>query len=116
MRARALVLAVALAGGCRGGTHILGYECVDTGTELDLQAAIDTRDTVLLCKGAVITLSGPVSLKQGLTLETVDEPTATADMATILLGPNFPAGVGVAVSSGGSDIQIRAVRFDGNRR
>jgi hypothetical protein len=116
LRARALVLAVALAGGCRGGTHILGYECVDTGTELDLQAAIDTRDTVLLCKGAVITLSGPVSLKQGLMLETVDEPTDVADMATILLGPNFPVGVGVAVSSGGSDIQIRAVRFDGNRR
>jgi hypothetical protein len=116
LRARALVLTVALAAGCRGGTHILGYECVDTGTELDLQAAIDTRDTVLLCKSAVITLSGPVSLKQGLTLETVDEPTDAADMATILLGPNFPVGVGVAVSSGGSDITIRAVRFDGNRR
>jgi hypothetical protein len=114
--ALSLLVAVALAGGCRGGTHIIGYECVDTGTEQDLQAAIDTRDTVLLCAGAVITLSGPVSLKQGLVLETVDEPTNATDMATILLGPNFPAGVGVAVSSGGSDIQIRAVRFDGNRR
>jgi hypothetical protein len=110
------VFVVALAGGCRGGTHILGYECVDTGTEQDLQAAIDTRDTVLLCKGALITLSGPVTLKQGLTLETVDAPTDAADMATILLGPDFPAGVNVAVASGGSDIQIRAVRFDGNRR
>ena len=109
-------LAAAVAGACRGGTHILGFECVDTGTDVDLQAAIDTRDTVLLCARAVFTLSAPVTLKQGVTLETAGPPADAADYATILLGRDFPAQITVAVRGSGSDIHVSAVRFDGNRR
>jgi hypothetical protein len=108
--------AAALTGGCEGATHYIGIECVDTGSDKDLQAAIATRSTVLLCPGAVIKMTGPVTLTQGLTLETAGAPTDPTKMATILLGDDFPAGVNVAVASGGSDITIRAVRFDGNRK
>jgi len=107
---------VGLGAGCRGDTYYLGTDCLGSGTEKDLQQAIDTRATVVLCRGALITLSNTISLPQGLTLLTDGMPTDASQMATILIGPDFPAQVGPAVASSGSDIRILAVRFDGNRR
>jgi hypothetical protein len=110
-------LATLVLGGCRGGTYYLGTDCLASGTGDDLQAAIDTRQTVVLCQRAVITLeTNPITLRQGLTLLTDGTPTDPTAMATILLGPTFPAQISVAVRGSGSDITIEAVRFDGNRR
>jgi hypothetical protein len=105
-----------LGAGCRGDTYYLGTDCLGSGTEKDLQGAIDTRATVVLCQGALITLSNTISLPQGLTLLTDGLPTDASEMATILIGPDFPGQLGPAVGSAGSDIRILAVRFDGNRR
>jgi hypothetical protein len=116
---RALVAVAALValGACRGGTYYLGIDCLASGTGDDLQNAIDTRETVVLCQRAVITLeTNAIKLRQGRTLMTDGAPTDPAAMATIRLGPNFPAQITVAVRSSGSDITIKAVLFDGNRR
>jgi hypothetical protein len=113
--ASALALGLGL-GGCRGGTYFLGTDCIASGTGADLQAAIDARQTVVLCQRAVITLeTDPITLRQGLTLLTDGMPTDPTAMATIRLGPTFPEQITVAVRGSGSDITIEAVRFDGNR-
>ncbi|HET6284176.1 MAG TPA: right-handed parallel beta-helix repeat-containing protein [Polyangia bacterium] len=101
--------------GCTGQTYSLGTDCIPSGTEKELQAAIDTRKQVLLCQGAVMTLNAPVVLRQGTTLETIHRPVATADMAHIVLGADF-AGNRSAVVGSGSDIHVAHVHFDGNRR
>ena len=71
--------------------------------------------TVLLCPGAQITLDLPLSLVGGLRLLTAGHPTDPNQMATIQLGPSFPPSTRTIETSGG-DVQISAVRFDGNRR
>jgi hypothetical protein len=106
----------ACAGACRGGTYYLGTDCLGTGTGKALQDAIDSRQTVVLCRRAVITLEDTVTLRQGLTLMTDGMPTDPAEMATILLGPKLPEQITVALRGSGSDIHIMAVFFDGNRR
>jgi hypothetical protein len=119
LRRRALALALAALGaaGCRGGTYFLGTDCLASGTGDDLQAAIDSRQTVVLCQRAVITLeTNAIKLRQGRTLLTDGLPTDPTQMATIRLGPMFPAQITVAVRGSGSNITIEAVRFDGNRR
>jgi hypothetical protein len=113
----AVALLAAGAGACRGGTYFLGTDCLASGTGDDLQAAIDSRQTVVLCRRALITLeTNPITLRQGLTMLTDGKPTDPAEMATIRLGPTFPAQTSVAVRGSGSNISITAVRFDGNRR
>jgi hypothetical protein len=110
------VLCAALAAGaCRGGTYYLGTDCLGTGTGKALQDAIDSRQTVVLCRRAVITLDDTVTLRQGLTLMTDGMPTDPAEMATIRLGPKLPEQITVALRGSGSDIHIMAVFFDGNR-
>jgi hypothetical protein len=116
-RALALILTVAaLAGGCRGETQYIGTECVPSGTADDLQRALDVQSTVLLCPHALITLDKSVTLYGGLTMMTAGAPTKPEDMATIMLGPDYPDGMGTAVRGAGRDIHISSVRFDGNRR
>ncbi|HEY0707750.1 MAG TPA: hypothetical protein VGG33_13185, partial [Polyangia bacterium] len=66
--------------GCSGTTHSLGTSCLPSGTERELQAAIDSQERVLLCPRAVITLNAPVVLRQGLTLETAHRPLVAADL------------------------------------
>jgi len=108
--------ALALAA-CTHDTQIIGTACVASGTGDDLQAAIDTSSTVMLCPGAVITLvTAPLTLRQGLTLLTAGAPTEASEMATIRLGPDFPAGISAAVRGAGSDIHVSSIIFDGNRR
>ena len=108
-------LAAALAS-CHGDTLFIGTDCLASGTGAELQAAIDTRKTVLLCERAEITLSKLLVLRQGLTLFTVGHPTDATKMATIRLGPDFPIQSSGAVRGSGSDIHLESVRFDGNRR
>ncbi len=109
-------LALGLLGACRGGTYFLGTDCLASGTGDDLQNAIDTRQTVVLCQRAIITLeTNPITLPQGLTLLTDELPTDPAAMATIRLGKTFPEQISVAIRGSGSNITIKAVRFDGNR-
>jgi hypothetical protein len=113
----AVVLAIfAALGGCTGETQYIGTKCVPTGTAADLQAALDVQSTVLLCPRAVITLEKSVTLYGGLTLMTAGAPTDPTEMATILIGPDYPAGMGTAVRGAGKDIHVSSVRFDGNRR
>jgi hypothetical protein len=109
------IAALAVAG-CRGDTLYIGTDCLPSGTGASLAAAIAAQKTVLLCPRAEITLDGPVVLQQGLTLMTAGLPTNPKEMATIRLGPNYPMQGGPGVRGSGSDIHIRAVRFDGNRR
>jgi hypothetical protein len=110
------LLALGSLSGCHGDTYFLGTDCLASGTGTDLQHAIDARRTVVLCQRAVITLeTGSITLGQGLTLLTDGTPTDPAAMATIRLGDDFPEQLGVAVRGSGSDITIKAVRFDGNR-
>jgi parallel beta-helix repeat protein len=99
---------------CNGTTHSLGTSCLPSGTERELQAAIDSQERVLLCPRAVITLSAAVVLRQGLTLETVHRPPVAADLATITVSPSF-VGDDPLVGSG-SNIEIAFLRIDGNRR
>jgi hypothetical protein len=113
--APALLAALALVA-CANSVERIGTDCVPSGTDQDLQAAIDHRATVLLCPRAEMMLSAPLILRQGTTLETAGAPSAAADMATVRLSPAFPSQSGAAIVSSGSDITLRAVRFDGNRR
>jgi hypothetical protein len=99
---------------CDGGVHYIGADCVPTGTDVELQTAVDRRDEVLLCSRAVFTLSAPLVLRQGVSLETTGRPTDARDMATVRLGADFPAQSTAAIVSSGSDIHLNAVRFDGN--
>ncbi len=99
---------------CDGSVHYIGADCVPTGTDVELQAALDRRDEVLLCSRAVITLSAPLVLRQGVSLETTGRPSDPREMATVRLGADFPAQSTAAVVSSGSDIHLNAVRFDGN--
>jgi hypothetical protein len=110
-----VVVLLALVPACQGDTHLIGTDCLATGTGAELQARIDTRKTVLLCPRADIVLSERLVLRQGLTLMTAGRPTDPLQMATIRLGPDFPKASG-AVRGSGSDIHVVAVRFDGNRR
>jgi Right handed beta helix region len=112
----AIGLLAALAGGCKGETHYIGTECVPSGTADDLQKVLDVQSTVLLCQRAVISLDKSITVYGGLTLLTAGAPTDPAAMATIILGPDYPDGMGTAVRGAGRDIHISAVRFDGNRR
>jgi hypothetical protein len=112
---RALVLVLLLAS-CANPIERIGTDCVPSGTDRELQAAIDRRATVLLCPRAELTLNAPLILRQGTTLETAGLPHAPADMATVRVSPAFPSQTGAAIVSSGSDITLRAVRFDGNRR
>lgn len=113
---RRLAVAAALVlAGCNGSTYSLGTDCIPSGTERELQAALDSREQVLLCQGAIMTLNASIVLRQGRTLETIHRPSAPAEMATIILGSEFPGNRSPVVGSG-SDIQIANVRFDGNRR
>jgi hypothetical protein len=121
-RTRSVLVAAAcatgawLAAGCHGTTHYIGTDCIGSGVGADLQTAIDQRKTVLLCPGAQITLAKPLLLRQGLTLVTADQPTEPAQMATLILGPDFPPQGRAAIAGSGGDIHLAAVRFDGNRR
>jgi hypothetical protein len=115
-RLAALVLAAGLAGGCKAATQYIGTECVASGTAADLQAVLDVQSTVLLCPRALITLEKSVTIYGGTTMLTAGSPTDPAEMATIMLGPDYPAGMGTGVRGAGRDIHVSAVRFDGNRR
>jgi hypothetical protein len=114
-----LALGVVL-GGCRGDTYTIGTNCVGSGSGEALQQAIDATmngpsKTVLLCPRAEIVLDVTLSLAGGLRLLTAGLPTDPAQMATIRLAPTFPPTTRTIETSGG-DIQLEAVRFDGNRR
>ena len=115
-RLAALVLAAALACGCRAATQYIGTECVASGTADDLQAALDVQSTVLLCPRALITLDKSVTIYGGTTMLTAGAPTDPAEMATIMLGSSYPEGMGTGVRGAGRDIHVSAVRFDGNRK
>jgi hypothetical protein len=116
-RTRALLLTLTTLGGagCLGGDFSLGIDCLLSGTGRELQAALDTQSRVLLCQRAVFTLDAVVILRANQTLETVRRPSQPADMATIILGPEF-ANDSFGVGAPASNITIRSVRFDGNRR
>jgi hypothetical protein len=111
-----LALAVALAGGCKASTQFIGTECVASGTSDDLQTVLDAQGTVLLCPRAVIMLDKSVTLYGGTTLLTAGAPTDPTEMATIVLGPDYPEGMGTGVRGAGRDIHVSAIHFDGNRR
>ncbi len=113
---RAVPLVALLLAACANPIAHIGTDCVPSGTDRELQAAIDQRATVLLCPRAEVTLYAPLILRQGTTLETAGLPDAPADMATVRVSPTFPSPSGAAIVSSGSDITLRAVRFDGNRR
>jgi hypothetical protein len=115
-RLAALALAAALAGGCRAATQYIGTECVASGTADDLQAVLNVQRTVLLCPRAVITLDKSVTIYGGTTLLTAGTPTEPTEMATIMLGPDYPQGMGTGLRGAGRDIEVSHVRFDGNRR
>jgi hypothetical protein len=102
--------------GCTDGVRYIGADCVPTGTDRDLQAALDQRSTVLLCPRAVITLGAPLVLRAGASLQTAGLPTDPAQMATVRLAATFPGQGGAGVVSAGSDVHLAAVHFDGNRR
>ena len=113
-------LGVALAclggcAGCLGGNYSLGFNCLASGTDVELQAAIDAQAEVLLCPRAMFTLAAPVRLHGGSTLATFERPSDPAEMATILLGPAF-VGQNIGVGGVASNITIASVRVDGNRR
>jgi len=116
LKARLLVLALVAAGGCKAATQYIGTECVASGTADDLQAVLDVQRTVLLCPRALITLDKSVTIYGGTTMLTAGTPTDPTEMATIMLGANYPAGMGTGLRGAGRDIHISAVRFDGNRR
>ncbi len=97
------------------GTDSVGTDCLASGTDRELQAAIDQRATVILCPSAVFTLEAPLILRQGTTLKT-EGRLGSDDKATVRLAPGFPVQSGAAISSSGSDITILDVLFDGNRR
>lgn len=111
----AVIAAVVPLIACTGPTHSLGTSCLPSGTEVELQDAIDSQSRVLLCPRAVITLSAPVVLRQGLTIETAHRPQVAADLATIVLGPGYLRDDSAIIGSG-SNIHIASLRFDGNRR
>jgi hypothetical protein len=102
--------------GCDGGVRYIGADCVPSGTDRELQAALDQRSVVLLCPRALFTLAAPLVLRQGVSLQTAGLPRDVDDMATVKLGPTFESQGGPAVVGSGSDIHLAAVRFDGNRR
>ena len=101
---------------CANPVVSIGADCVPSGTDRDLQAAIDQRATVLLCPRAELTLNAPLILRQGTTLRTAGLPTDPTEMATVRVSATFPSPSGAAIVSSGSDIHLTAVRFDGNRR
>jgi hypothetical protein len=109
------LLAATLAA-CANPIVPIGTDCLPSGTDRELQAAIDQRATVALCPRAVITLAAPLILRQGTTLQTAGVPGTGDDMATVRIAPGFASASGAAIVSSGSDITLRAVRFDGNRR
>lgn len=119
----AVVLASLCAGaGCRGDNYSLGYNCLPTGTDKELQNAINSQQEVLLCPRATFLLSSPVILRNGTTLATFERPTDPDEMATIKLAEGFTGqhiGIG-AVPAPPSvsihDVTIASIRFDGNRR
>jgi hypothetical protein len=115
-RLTALALAAVLAGGCKASTQYIGTECVASGTADDLQAVLDVQRTVLLCPRATITLDKSVTIYGGTTMLTAGAPTDPMEMATIMLGPDYPEGMGTGLRGAGRDIHVSAVRFDGNRR
>jgi hypothetical protein len=101
---------------CANPVVSIGTDCLPSGTDRELQAVIDQRATVVLCPRAEVTLNAPLILRQGTALETAGLPINPAEMATIRISPTFPSPSGAAIVSSGSDIRLRAVRFDGNRR
>jgi hypothetical protein len=105
-----------LALGCTDGVRYIGADCVPSGTDVELQAALDQRSTVLLCPRAVITLAAPLVLPDGASLQTAGLPTDAAEMATVRLTATLPGPGGAGVVSAGSDVHLAALRFDGNRR
>jgi hypothetical protein len=115
-RLHTLALAAAGLAGCTAGTRYIGTKCVPTGTADDLQAALNVQTTVLLCPGAVITLDKSITIYGGTTMLTAGAPTDPSMMATIIMGADYPDGMGTAVRGAGRDIHVQAVRFDGNRR
>ena len=100
--------------GCLGGNYSLGFNCIASGTDVELQAAIDAQSEVLLCPRATFLLSAPVHLHAGSTLATFERPTDPAEMATIKLGGAF-TGQTVGIAGVASNITIASVRVDGNR-
>jgi hypothetical protein len=111
-----LLAAAALGAGCHGSTKYIGTACVGSGTAEDLQAVLDVQKMVLLCPGAVITLDKSVTLNNGVTIMTAGAPTDTTKMATIMLGPDYPDGMGPGVRTSGRGINVSYIKFDGNRR
>jgi hypothetical protein len=105
-----------LALGCDGAVRYIGTDCVPSGTDRELQAAVDQRSTVLLCPRALFTLAAPLVLRPGVSLQTAGLPSAADDMATVKLAATFQSQGGAAVVGSGNDIHLAAVRFDGNRR
>ncbi len=101
---------------CANPVVSIGTDCLPSGTDQELQAAIDRRATVTLCPRAEVTLNAPLILRQGTTLGTAGMPVSPAEMATVRVSPTFPSPSGAAIVSSGSDIRLLAVRFDGNRR
>jgi hypothetical protein len=116
MRCRLAPLGALLLAGCHGSTHLIGADCLPSGTDVELQAAVDGGGTVFLCPRATFTLAAPLVLRPGLTLRTAGDPTARAEMATVMIGPTFPATARGAVVGSGGAVTLKAVRFDGNRR
>ncbi|HXI58245.1 MAG TPA: right-handed parallel beta-helix repeat-containing protein [Polyangia bacterium] len=105
------------AGGCTGGQYSLGIECTTSGTDRELQAAVDAQPRVSLCPGATFTLATTLILRRtGQILETLNRPTQPSEMATIILGPEFRSTHEFALAAPISGVQIASVRFDGNRR
>lgn len=111
----AALACVLSAAACQGQVYSLGINCLLSGNDRDLQAAIDAQPEVLLCPRATFILDSPVTLRAGTILETFQRPTKSSEMATIILGPKF-SGLDIGVGGQASNIQIASVRFDGNRR
>jgi parallel beta-helix repeat protein len=106
-----------VAGGCTGGQYSLGIECTTSGTDRELQAAVDAQPRVSLCPGAIFTLATTLILRRpGQILETLNRPTQPSEMATIILGADFPTTHQFALAAAISAVQIASIRFDGNRR
>ncbi|MEA2699346.1 MAG: hypothetical protein QOI66_3617, partial [Myxococcales bacterium] len=103
--------------GCTGGQYSLGIECTTSGTDRELQAAIDAQPRVSLCPGATFTLATTLILRRpGQILETLNRPTQPSEMATIIMGADFPTTHQFALAAAVTAVQIASIRFDGNRR
>ena len=117
-----MVLAALCAGaGCRGDNYSLGYNCLDGGSDKDLQLAINAQQEVLLCPRAMFMLAAPVILRSGTTLATFGRPSDPAEMATIKLAEGFTGlhiGIGAVPPAGAmvTNVTVASIRIDGNRR